>query len=127
MNIQWLITRVALPIGIPLGALVVTAGLIALSPAANREPPPPRVAQVEVATIEPSATLARVYGTGSVMASRRVSLTTEVSGKVTYLSEEMLPGGRFAKGDVLLRIDARDYKASLASEKAALSCRVLCV
>ncbi|TNE86676.1 MAG: efflux RND transporter periplasmic adaptor subunit [Deltaproteobacteria bacterium] len=121
MNISWLLTRVVLPVGIPLGALVLTAGAIALSPEANRQPPPPRVAQVEVAEVQPTAAVARVYGTGSVTAAKRVSLTTEVNGKVTYLADEMVPGGRFSKGDVLLRVDARDYKAALAAEQARLA------
>ena len=41
MNVSWILTRVALPVAIPLGALVLTAGAIALSPAANRQAPPP--------------------------------------------------------------------------------------
>lgn len=121
MNVSWMLTRVVLPVAIPLGALVLTAGVIAMSPAANRQAPPPRVAQVEVAVVQPTDAVAHVYGSGTVTAARRVSLATEVSGKVTYLSEELVPGGRFARGDVLLRIDARDYEASLAAERARLA------
>ncbi|MCO4746797.1 MAG: efflux RND transporter periplasmic adaptor subunit [Proteobacteria bacterium] len=121
MNVQWWLTRAVLPVAIPAGALMVTVVLVLLSPSADRKTPEPRVAQVEVAEVQPTDAVARVRGTGTVVAARRVSLTTEVSGKVVSMSDDLVPGGRFSKGDVLLRVDARDYRAALASEKARLS------
>jgi RND family efflux transporter MFP subunit len=66
---------------------------------------------ISVRTIEVHSTHQRVSvgAQGTVMAAREVSLQPEVQGRVIYRSESLVPGGRFKKGDLLLRIDPREY------------------
>lgn len=64
---------------------------------------------------------------GRVQPGIQSSLVAQVSGQIIWVSEQLREGGEFRQGDVLLRIDNRDYqvqvdiaRAELASSKAAL-------
>lgn len=64
---------------------------------------------------------------GRIQPGIQSSLVAQVSGQIKWVSEQLREGGEFHQGDVLLRIDDRDYqvqvdiaRAELASSKAAL-------
>ena len=57
---------------------------------------------------------------GTVEADREVSLKPEVTGKVIEVNPEMIEGGILEQGEVMVRIDPRDFEAVVAQEKAAL-------
>lgn len=59
-----------------------------------------------------------VRAQGQVMAARRVVLSPQVAGKITWVSDELVPGGRIAEGARLLRLDGRDYQLALQSRSA---------
>lgn len=61
-----------------------------------------------------------IRSTGSVVAAREVTLMAEVAGRVTWVSPELRPGGRFSKGDVVLRIDDRDYRLAIEQQRAGV-------
>ncbi|MCA9664813.1 MAG: efflux RND transporter periplasmic adaptor subunit [Myxococcales bacterium] len=63
---------------------------------------------------------ARIIARGTVMAARTVDLRARVAGSVVWLSKEMLPGGRFKKGDVIARLDPRDYTLAIEQRRAAV-------
>jgi len=44
----------------------------------------------------------------------------EVGGRIVNTSVKLIPGGRFSKGEVMARIDSRDYRYALEAEKARL-------
>ncbi len=50
---------------------------------------------------------------GELVAGRDVSIRPEVAGKVTEASPKLFEGGRFAKDEIILRIDPFDYQASI--------------
>ena len=94
--------------------------LIANRPRAQRErlEPIPPIAQVVQA--ERSSERVRVAGMGTVVAAKRVVLQPEVSGRIVAQSSQLLPGGLFRKGDVILRIDPRDYETAVKQQEAAV-------
>ncbi|MCA9604410.1 MAG: efflux RND transporter periplasmic adaptor subunit, partial [Myxococcales bacterium] len=51
----------------------------------------------------------------------QVVMQPELNGRVTWMNEELLPGGRLAEGDTLVRIDARDYQAALEQQRAQVA------
>lgn len=53
-----------------------------------------------------------------IQAVSEVTLASEISGRIDTLAH--LEGGRFAKGDTLIRFDCRAYEARLQVAKAAL-------
>ncbi|MCA9491483.1 MAG: efflux RND transporter periplasmic adaptor subunit [Myxococcales bacterium] len=116
---KWFLTRVVLPGGIVLVAVACAGAMIVLRPSAERHAPPPKVARVEVQRVDARARIAHLEATGTVQAAQEIVLTPEISGKVVWQSDQLVPGGRVAKGDPLVRIDSRDY--SLRVEQAEAS------
>jgi RND family efflux transporter MFP subunit len=57
---------------------------------------------------------------GTVLAAKRVVLQPEVSGRIVGQSSQLLPGGLFRKGDIILRIDPRDYETAVKQQEAAV-------
>ncbi len=62
----------------------------------------------------------KIYGNGTVVPEVSVTLVSEVSGKITGISENMKTGMKFSKGEVLFQIDPTDYELRLKSAKAQL-------
>lgn len=62
-----------------------------------------------------------VMGFGEVSARWTSSLTAEVSGRVDEISDKLLVGSQFNKGDVLAKINAVDYESALAEAEANLA------
>lgn len=110
---QLIISVVVLLIG--LGA---TAGLVATKSSEEQTVPPPKFTTVEIVSVLPGSVLARVETTGLVTAAQQVSMVPQVSGALTFVSDQLLPGGRFAKGALMARIDARDYQLAVEQERS---------
>lgn len=54
---------------------------------------------------------------GTVIAQEIGSLTSEVSGKVIYISPKLRPGSVISKGELILKIDESDYILALENAK----------
>ncbi len=111
-------TALLLPPGILLVGLAGALALNLLVGRARREPRRPRVTLVT--TIETAAmeTPAIVRATGVVAPASTVTVTSQVGGKVVWQSRDLLPGGRFKKGELLARIDPRDYELALHQQES---------
>lgn len=115
-------------VGIGLGSVAVLAvgALIAAlmifsAPSAGTQEPVVTPVSVEVIQVHPEPAARVVQATGAVEPERQVGLTPEVSGRVVWLDPRLRPGGRFAEGDTLLRLDPRDVQAALEAERARLA------
>jgi len=114
------ILRRLLPLVIIAVGVVGAWGLIANRPRAKREqvePIPPIAQVVEAGRTTERITIAAM---GTVVAAKRVVLQPEVSGRIVEQSSQLLPGGLFRKGDVILRIDPRDYETAVKQQEAAV-------
>ena len=96
-------------------------------PEAVEVEPPPAGLVVETANATQTDHTIKVASQGVVMAQREIFMVPEIQGKIVALSDDFAAGGRFQKGDVLVRIDPADYevaveraRASLASQQANL-------
>lgn len=115
-----ILTGVVLPLMVVGGGVLCAGVLIASRPSAVRELPPASVAAVQVAPLVARALPASITATGAVTPARQVRLTAEVSGRIVEQSPNLIPGGRFRKGEVLARIDARDYRVAVAQQERAV-------
>ena len=110
-----------LGLGIIVGAVVVVVALQALKPKTEKEETtkPPLV----VRTVEAVHKEQLVYSTfqGEVRAKTDIELITQVTGKVTSVSENFIEGGEFKAGEVLLQIDDADYQVALKSAQASVA------
>ncbi len=60
-----------------------------------------------------------VKGTGTVKASQSISVIPQVSGRITYISPQLVVGGLFNKDDTLFKVEDIDYVLGLEKAKAA--------
>lgn len=115
------IRRVLLPFLIVLIGVGVAAGLIATKPEAEKKPLDRGLMRVDVIRAQPGAHPVTVRGMGIVKPARDVVMMPLVSGRVVERSPHLVPGGLLAAGDMLIRVDGRDYAAALAAQEAALA------
>ncbi|MBX2811096.1 MAG: efflux RND transporter periplasmic adaptor subunit [Myxococcales bacterium] len=76
---------------------------------------------VTVEEVRASDRQAQMEVLGSVRADREVTLQPEVSGTVRYVHEALEPGGLVKAGEVLLRIDARNYRLAVNERRASVA------
>ncbi|MEM9012062.1 MAG: efflux RND transporter periplasmic adaptor subunit [Pseudomonadota bacterium] len=92
----------------------------------NREvveatPTPRPVALVETIELEPLNGALPIRGEGFVRPLRQVSLSSQVSGRVTYVHPAIHERGRFQAGEVLVRLDDRAAAAALEQADANIA------
>ncbi len=97
-------------------------------PKAERRPPRSGAVPVEVMEVTASAHRADIEAMGTVVPARDVALSAEVGGRIASVSESFVPGGLFAAGESILRIEPEDYELALTKrllglEQAGLSVR----
>ena len=105
--------------------LIAVAAVIALAllltppdiPSAAKAPVPVSVRMVTV-DVGPAGSLSQVKAPSNRALN---NLIAQVSGEVIWVSDSLLPGGQFAKGDVLVRLDQQDYLVALKNAEAELS------
>jgi RND family efflux transporter MFP subunit len=114
------VLRALVPIAVlALGAVALVL-LVKSRPTPKKEPRQERGALVEVVPVRSVNERLRVTAHGSVVPAEQVVLVPEVTGKIVWQSRSLVPGGRFKKGEMLLRIDARDYHLMANQQSAAV-------
>ena len=83
--------------------------------------PQPKLPAVEVQIAEATRYTYRIQSQGTALPRTSIRLVSEVSGKVVSVAESFDVGQIFAKGDVLLKIDARDYELALAQARSQVA------
>jgi multidrug resistance efflux pump len=112
------VIRVVAPILVLALGAAVMAGLVKTKPKAEEKPTEDAGVVVRTMTVEVDRTELTVSAQGTVLASREVELQPEVAGRVIYRSKNLVPGGRFTKGEVLLRLDPGEYSLRAAQSAA---------
>ena len=84
----------------------------------DRQPPGQRPTLVEVIPATPAQEPVTVSAMGTVTAAQTVTVLPEVGGRIVYSSNRLVPGGRFSKGQVLVKIDPTDYDLALKQQQA---------
>ena len=104
-----------------LGTAVAVATLLYLNrPPAQIAEPEYRPVSVDVAVAVKETVTVEVQAQGTVNALRETSVMAEVSGRIIETADNFLVGGFVNEGDVLLRIDPRDYQTELLRAQAAV-------
>jgi RND family efflux transporter MFP subunit len=101
-------------------AVAITAMLIANRPQNQLAAAEERTLLVDVAEVHLQDLRIPIQAQGTVAPHRDTTMVSEVGGKIIEVSPAFTAGGFIAEGDVLLRIDDRDYQAKLLRAKAAL-------
>jgi RND family efflux transporter MFP subunit len=114
-------TKILLPVGVVALGLGIAVAMFVLKPRADRQKPPRPLPAVEVVKLEADEGARTVRVSGTVTAAQSAALSPEVSGRVTFVSPALQRGGRVKKGDVLFRVDSRDYAIGVEQAKAQLA------
>jgi RND family efflux transporter MFP subunit len=118
--------RGLLPLSILAACLAGGWWLLKNPPEAPQLAMPPSVLKVEAMRLEPKSHPVVVRSQGVVSPRTRSVLLPEVSGRVVEVASSFRPGGFFAKGDLLLRLESADYEAALITAKAEVAaCEVV--
>ncbi|WP_165954137.1 efflux RND transporter periplasmic adaptor subunit [Seongchinamella unica] len=101
-------------------AAAVTTLLYLNRPPAQIAEPVYKPLSVDVAVATKETVRVEVQAQGTVNALRETSIMSEVSGRIIATADNFLVGGFVAEGDVLLRIDPRDYQTELLRAQASV-------
>ena len=113
--------KVVLPFAV-LAAFLLLAWLAATSKTeAARQPAPPPSLLVDVATVSRQPVTFEVRSQGVVTPRTRTTLVSEVSGQIVDVAPAFVSGGFFERGDVLVRIDPRNYQTALKRARSEVA------
>jgi RND family efflux transporter MFP subunit len=113
--------KAILPLIVLLLAAVLTGALIANRPEAQQQPGAVRPLNVEVVVAERQPVQFQVASRGEVTPRTATMLMSEVSGQIVEVSDSFVAGGFFRKGDVLVRIDPRNYETAVKRARASVA------
>jgi len=118
-------SKLALKIILPLLILVIGfAGFKVmgnLKKVPQRQQPPQQGILVDVITLQTRNHQVIVHATGTVQAAQEIALVPEISGKVIWISSQLVNGGHFKQGETLLKIEAIDFELAVEKAHAAIA------
>jgi RND family efflux transporter MFP subunit len=65
-----------------------------------------------------------IHAEGMVLPQTKINISSEVSGKIVYVSDKFSNGGSFDKDDILIKIDPMDYQLAITRAKASVAAQV---
>lgn len=84
--------------------------------------------RVDAVRVEPQTVTERLTGFGTARAHRYARLTAQLAGEIVELPDHLRPGASVSRGEILIRIDDREYRklrdqarSELASDRAQLA------
>ena len=101
--------------------LFLAATLMATAPVLEPSSVEKLATTVRVVEIQPKSVQLKVNSQGSVMPSTESQLIPEVSGRVSWMSPNLVAGGYFDDQEILIRVDDTDYKTKLDRAQANLT------
>ncbi|MBN1903915.1 MAG: efflux RND transporter periplasmic adaptor subunit [Deltaproteobacteria bacterium] len=112
--------RLLLPLIIIAVGGVAWAYFNASAPAIERKPPERQVRTVQIKTIVQTEARTSVNAMGTVVPSMETTLKARVSGTVTDISSEFIPGGHISKGASILSLDKSDHEVEVRKAESSL-------
>jgi len=111
-----------LKIILPLVVLALAVGGVMfmgkLKPKAETKNEPPTATPVVTAYAESRSVELSVNSQGEVRPRTEINLAAQVGGRVNWLAPGFLEGGRFKKGQVILRLDSAEYDLRVTQAEA---------
>ena len=115
------IAKIITPIVILLAAGGAAWQLMANSPTAKRQAVAPQPPLVSTMQAFPQDVRIPILTQGTVRPRTQISLAAEVSGRIVDTAAQFASGAFFKKGDVLVHIDAHDYRLAVTKAEALVA------
>ncbi|MDP7061318.1 MAG: efflux RND transporter periplasmic adaptor subunit [Planctomycetota bacterium] len=113
--------RFVLPILILAVGLLGRSYLIATGPETQTQDPVAYAPLVEVMKLQAETARMQITAYGEVRPRATTAVVAEVAARVVEVSPKLYRGSFFKKGDVLVRLDDRDFRNAVAMAKAEVS------
>ena len=110
--------KALLPLLVLVGGIAGAALLILTPPQAERTEPVSRATPVSVLEARRETHRVIVTARGTVIPDREIALQSEIAGRIVEVGNNLIPGGQVAEGELLVRIDPRDYRLVTAQREA---------
>lgn len=87
------------------------------------ESAPTQILSRTIRSIEAKTSDMQLYveSQGTVAAKQVIDIVPQVAGEMVYVSPKFVAGGRFEKGEVIARIDPRDYELAVITAEASIA------
>ncbi|TNE58842.1 MAG: efflux RND transporter periplasmic adaptor subunit [Alphaproteobacteria bacterium] len=111
---------------IPLLTVLLIGGISVVVVAVSKPDPQPQEVEVlprlvRVAEAQPLDQEVYVSSQGTVNSRVEITLEPQVSGRIVFVSPNFVSGGFFKEGDVLVRIDPRDWELNVVRAEARVA------
>ena len=113
--------RFLLPVAVLGASIAVAYGLLASAPEAERRTPPRPLPAVEVLELGPADYRVELESRGTVSPRTQSTLVPEVAGRIIEVAPSFRNGGFFEAGDLLARIDPRNYENAVTVARSELA------
>ncbi len=113
------IIKFALTLAVLVAAFAAAAGIIMTRPSPEKMIPTESVSAIRAVTVSQEPVTLWVRSQGTIAPQHTTELIPEVSGRVHWMSPNLVAGGYFRAGEVILEVDPADYqsRAGLAEAK----------
>ncbi len=110
-------SRVKIIAAIVIGAALCTA-ILMTGPEPLEGSIPQGKPAVSTVPLERTTEVIALNAVGALLPRQTLALSTQVPGQVTWVSPNLIAGGQPGEGELLFRIDERDYEIQVASVEA---------
>jgi RND family efflux transporter MFP subunit len=119
----WILRLVTfvLPILVIVGAIGGTVAMGALKPEPEEKKEEAKAIPVLTALAEVGDVTLKVKAQGEVQPRTQINVVPQVGGKITYMSPKFIEGGKFNKGDLLVRIEPAEFNLRVVQARAGVT------
>lgn len=110
-----------MPLLVIFGAVAAFAGMSALKPKPEEKEDVVKAIPVLTAVAAQDDVTLKVTVQGEVQPRTEINMVPQVSGLITYMSPKFIEGGRFNKGDLLVRIEPAEFELRVTQAKASVA------
>jgi len=110
-----------LPVIVIAGAIGGTIAMSAFKPKPEEKEDVVKAIPVLTAEAMQDSVTLKVNVQGEVQPRTEINITPQVGGKITYMSPKFIEGGKFNKGDLLVRIEPAEYELRVVRARAAVA------
>ncbi len=119
--------RAVLPLGIVVGAVVLSLVLVWARPDPPMRAPVSPLPTVTTSPAAPGEGPIPVHGAGTVRPTAEIDVAPRVGGAVVWVNPSFQEGGRIAQGDPFFRIDDADYRNRVQQARANVAAQRVAV
>jgi RND family efflux transporter MFP subunit len=114
------VIKAVITIAVLLAAVAAAAGIIMSRPMPEQLTVSETTSAIRAVTVIKESMRLMIRSEGTVTPKTQTDLIPEIKGRVTWISPNLVVGGYFSKGDLLVSIDAADYEAKSGLARAQL-------